>query len=280
MTDRGRKDEENAEKQLKRTFAFFDNKYEKAAEFYKSAGAKYKTGKNFEKAGICFQKSGDLFNDKCTDQQLEAVTQWKEAAKSFKKILDEQDYAERAQNCYIKAIHYYQDNNRFNQAGKLYEEIAKIYLEMKNVSKAIEAYEHSAECFNSDDDTSNANKRLLEAANHLATISEFEKAIKYYEKAARDSVDNNLLRWSVKNYLFAAGLCQLCLAAETDKLDEAQDKLSTYENMSEIFRDTREVKLINACLESMMKGEVDAFSKAVQDFDEISQLDRWSLIDY
>ena len=42
-----------------------------------------------------------------------------------------------------------------------------------------------------------------------ATVS-YKEAVDIYESVARDSLASNLLKYSVKNYLLNAGICQLC----------------------------------------------------------------------
>lgn len=38
----------------------------------------------------------------------------------------------------------------------------------------------------------------------------YDKAIQIYEAVAKNSMNNNLLKYSVKGYLLNAGLCQIC----------------------------------------------------------------------
>jgi alpha-soluble NSF attachment protein len=38
----------------------------------------------------------------------------------------------------------------------------------------------------------------------------YDKAIEIYEDVAKQSLNNNLLKYSVKGYLLNAGLCQIC----------------------------------------------------------------------
>jgi hypothetical protein len=38
----------------------------------------------------------------------------------------------------------------------------------------------------------------------------YSKAVEIYEGVARQSLDSNLLKYSVKGYLLNAGLCHLC----------------------------------------------------------------------
>jgi len=197
---------------------------------------------------------------------------WKEAGKAYKKA-----DPEKSRSCYMRAIAHYQDQNRFNAAAKLYEEIANTYLEEGNLRECVEAYRSASQCHLADDDTNGSNKKLLEAAHHLAVLSKYEDAIKIYEQAARDSIDNQLLRWSVKNYLFSGGLCQLCLAAPDNRLESAKDALERYKEMSEIYRSSRECTLLDDLLDSMLRGDVNMFSTKVQEFDDVTTLDKWKV---
>lgn len=204
---------------------------------------------------------------------MDAVQQWKEAGKAFKKA----DLG-LARHCYEHAIQHYKDANRFNSAAKLYSDIAETFLDDSLIDDAIDAYRKSSECFLAEDDTTSSNKKLLECAKLLADIKKYREAIKIYEKVSRESCDHQLLRWSVKNYLFASSLCQLCVVASSNgSLENALESVDTYEGISEIFRDSRESKFIKSLLESMDQGEPVKFSEYAHDYDGVTTLDRWKI---
>jgi hypothetical protein len=53
----------------------------------------------------------------------------------------------------------------------------------------------------------------------------YKKAIEIYEEIARQSINNNLLKYGVRGHLLNAGLCQLCkgdIVAITNSLDRYQ----------------------------------------------------------
>lgn len=54
-----------------------------------------------------------------------------------------------------------------------------------------------------------ANKYYLKVADLAAIEADYYKAIGYYEKVGKVSIDNNLMKWSVKDYFFKAGICHL-----------------------------------------------------------------------
>lgn len=55
-----------------------------------------------------------------------------------------------------------------------------------------------------------ANKLFLKVADLAALEADYYKAIEQYEKVAKSSINNNLMKWSVKEYLLKAGICHLC----------------------------------------------------------------------
>jgi hypothetical protein len=56
-----------------------------------------------------------------------------------------------------------------------------------------------------------ANQCLLKVAQFAGTLEEYERAVDLYERVASKSLDNNLTKWSVRDYLFKAFICVLCV---------------------------------------------------------------------
>lgn len=54
-----------------------------------------------------------------------------------------------------------------------------------------------------------ANKHYLKVADLAALESDYYKAIEHYERIGRSSINNNLMKWSVKDYFLKAGICHL-----------------------------------------------------------------------
>ena len=48
-------------------------------------------------------------------------------------------------------------------------------------------------------------------AQFAGTLEEYDRAIDLFERVAAKSLDNNLTKWSVREYLFKAMICVLCL---------------------------------------------------------------------
>jgi len=259
---------------LKRWFMVSkEAKHERAAELFQRAGAKYKGRKDFSAAGNAFKRAAECYE--VIGSSLEAVGQWKEAGKSFKK-----EDKEAARECFENAINHYKDSNRYNQAGKLYNEIAEGWKLDGRLQEAIDAWEASSECFLNADDMNSSNKRLEDVAYTCAMLGKkdkknYKKAIAIYEKISRHNVSTQLGRWSVKKHLFNAGIILLCLHGLDDSLSTAGDALEGYCDLSELFRGTREQKLVSSLLEAMMSGDLDKWNQLLVEYDEISPLDDW-----
>ena len=48
-------------------------------------------------------------------------------------------------------------------------------------------------------------------AQFAGTLEEYDRAIDLFERVAAKSLDNNLTKWSVREYLFKAYICVLCI---------------------------------------------------------------------
>jgi alpha-soluble NSF attachment protein len=61
------------------------------------------------------------------------------------------------------------------------------------------------------------NKCLLKVAHFAAQLEEYDVAIDNFERVATDSMDNQLTKWSIKEYFLKAGLCSLCIGVSLPK---------------------------------------------------------------
>lgn len=55
------------------------------------------------------------------------------------------------------------------------------------------------------------NKCLLKVAHFAAQLEQYQVAIDNFERVATESVDNQLTKWSIKEYFLKAGLCSMCI---------------------------------------------------------------------
>lgn len=261
-----------AEKKMKSSGGFLGNilgtnniKFEEAAELYKNAGNSFKMAKKWKEAGDAFVECAKLSLK--LESKHEGASNYIEAANCYKKTK-----GEAAITALQLAVDIYTDMGRFNMAAKQQQAIAEMYeTEIVDLEKAIEAYEKASEWFIADESTSASNKCLLKVATFSAQLGKYERAIEIYQQVGRASIENNLLKYSAKEYFLKGGLCILC----TGDLVRAQNAIETFESMFPSFTDTRECKLLKDLAKSVENSDVDAFTSVVAEYDSLSRLDAW-----
>merc|ERR1712100_136507 len=145
----------------------------------------------------------------------------------------------------------YVAEGRFSIAAKHQKDIAEIY-EGENAS-------------------SSANQCLLKVALFSAQLEKYARAIEIYEQIAQSSINNNLLKWSVKDYLFRAQLCHLA----NGDLVSAKRAMERYTDIDPSFSSSREFKFLNDIIAAVEAFDTEAFTAATVEYDSISKLDSW-----
>ncbi|KAJ3256908.1 hypothetical protein HK103_005026 [Boothiomyces macroporosus] len=225
-----------AEKKSTQKGWFGGNKLDEAADLYGRAGNAYKLKREFKKSGEAFMKQGAT-HEKLGERD-EASGCYINASKSYKK-----EFPKEAVEALKLAVMILTEKGRFSSAASNQKQIAEIYeQDIGDYTSAMEAYELAAEWYQGEDSNAQANACLLKVAQFAASAADYEKAVDIFEKVASKSLDNNLTKWSVREYLFKAMICVLCLNA-----------------------------LVTACEES----DAEAFSTALAEFDRMTKLDEW-----
>lgn len=91
-----------------------------------------------------------------------------------------------------------------------------------------------------------ANACLLKVAQFAGTLEDYERAIEVFERVASKSLDNNLTKWSVREYLFKCMICVLCLEVISIFIQDSvrsKSSLERYLAMDPTFKGTREYTL-------------------------------------
>jgi len=244
---------------------------EDAAELFIKAAAQWKITKDFKKAGDCFKRAAECCM--AAENAIEANNYWKEAGKCYRHI-----NSKLAIDAYNNAINYFKENDKFSQAAKLMEEIGDMLYEDGKLEEAIEQYENCADLFEGDNDQTNANKRWVIVADVCAQLKKYERAIQLYEKTALFNMDNNLLRWNAKMFLFKAMICQLnnCVDRDDPKVwFHIESTLNRYRDTNDLFAQSREYQLCAGLVASITKCDLESFEKAVTAYDKIVKLDDW-----
>ncbi|KAI8874879.1 TPR-like protein, partial [Backusella circina FSU 941] len=195
-----------AEKKLN-SWAWFsnNNKQEDAAEIFEKAGNTFKLAQRWNDAGNAYLKAAELYQ-KTQDLQYEASKSFENAARCLKRV-----DAQGAIAALEKAIMIDKDCTNFRSAAKHNQEIAEIYeSELIDLNQAMEHWEAASHLYMADDNPAMINKCLLKVAHFAAQLEQYPSAIEKFERVASDSADNQLTKWSIKEYFLKAGLCCLC----------------------------------------------------------------------
>ncbi|EXB25858.1 Alpha-soluble NSF attachment protein [Morus notabilis] len=284
QTARAEEFEKKAEKKLS-GWGLFSSKYEDAADLFDKAGNCFKLAKSYVNGGGMDLGSGllpygfEVLGDRAgatyiklanchlkLESKHEAAQAYVDAAHCYKKTS-----INEAISCLEKAVHLFCDIGRLNMAARYFKEIAELYESKQNIEKAIEFFEKAADFFQNEEVTTSANQCKQKVAQFAAQLEHYQKAIEIYELIARQSLNNNLLKYGVKGHLLNAGICQLCkgdVVAITNALERYQD-------LDPTFSGTREYKLLADIAASIDEEDVAKFTDVVKEFDSMTPLDSW-----
>ncbi|ORZ02897.1 soluble NSF attachment protein [Syncephalastrum racemosum] len=256
-----------AQKKLKSwSFIGPSNKYEDAAELYEKAGNMFKLAQQWTNAGDAFKEAAKLFQ-RAGGANFDGSRAYENAAKCYKR-----NDPHAAVASLREAITLDHEGGNFRQAARHFQEVAELYENELNDSKgAYDAYEKAADLFSADDSPAMANKCFLKVAEIAADLEMYEVAIEKFERVASAAVDDNLLKWSLKEYFFKAALCHMC----TEDTVRSRQALSSYCGMDMSFESTREYQMLKGVLDAIDNDDVDQFTQAVYDYDKLTRLDSW-----
>lgn len=245
-------------------WGLFGSKYEDAAELYEKAANSFKLAKSWDKAGSINIKLANCHLK--LDSKHEAANAYADAANCYKKTSNKEAIA-----CLEQAAAIFLEIGRLNMAARYYKEIGELYEVDQNLQQAIEKFEQAAELFQSEEVTTSANQCRQKVAQFSAQLEQYPKAIEIYEEIARQSLNNNLLKYGVRGHLLNAGLCQLCkgdVVAITNSLER-------YQELDPTFSRTREYKLLADLAVAVDEEDVAKFTDVVKEFDSMTPLDAW-----
>ena len=188
-----------------------------------------------------------------------------EAYKAYRKI-SPQDSA----RVLSRAIDHYLTKGNFRRAATQKQNLAELYEEIQDLKAARAAYEEAARWYEDDNAGALANKLTLKAGDLAALQGDYIPAIQHFEHVAKVSVSNNLMRFSVKDYLLRAGVCHLA-----HDVIGAKRALESYRELDPGFQQTREHQLLVDSIEAIEAGDSEVFSEKVFRYDQLSPLNPW-----
>eukprot|EP01006_Ploeotia_vitrea_P018709 TRINITY_DN5039_c0_g1_i1.p1 TRINITY_DN5039_c0_g1~~TRINITY_DN5039_c0_g1_i1.p1 ORF type:complete len:292 (-),score=51.90 TRINITY_DN5039_c0_g1_i1:58-933(-) len=251
-------------------WGIFGNKWEEAEEYYTSAGNKFKIAKNWKQAGESFMRAASCHVK--MDSKHQAATSHISAAQCYSKGGD----IDSAVMCYKEAISTHTDNGRFSQAAKYEKEVGDLYKAELRHDEAIKHYQKAVDYYYGEDQTSSANGCRLEIAEICASLDRFTEAAKAFEEVGESAIENNIMKFHVKEYFFKAMLCHLAASGNTpDALEAVHEKQSYFCSRDVYYQKSRECELIEAIITACEAGDEPQFTNAVAEFDSIIRLDDW-----
>ncbi|KAL8657922.1 MAG: hypothetical protein Q9226_001447 [Calogaya cf. arnoldii] len=250
-------------------FSFFGGRTEKwegAADLYTEAANAFRMQKQGTEAGQAFERAASIQTSKLSEPD-DAANSLTEAYKSYRKS-SPQDAA----RVLSQAITHYTTKGNFRRAATNQQNLAELYeVEVGDEKAALEAYEVAAGWFEGDNAEALANKLFLKVGDLAAIAGEYHKAVEQYEKVAKSSVSNNLMKWSVKDYFLKAGICHLA-SGDTVATSRA---LESYRDLDPTFPSTREHQLLVDLAEAVEQGDQEVFAEKLFQYDQLSKLDKW-----
>ncbi len=181
---------------------------------------------------------------------------------------------EDAVRCLSQAIDHYlsKGGGGFRRAATQKQLVAELYEEMGDTPNARSAYEATAQWYEDDNAPALANKFNLKAGELAALDNDYLDAIKRFEHVARQAISNNLLRYSVKDYLLRAGVCHLAL-----DIIGAKRAFESYQGLDPSFTNTDQCRLLNALAETVEQGDSAAFAQIKKHYKDMTILNGWVL---
>ncbi|KAK9479140.1 soluble NSF attachment protein [Lipomyces japonicus] len=241
------------------------SRFEEAGDLYIEAANAFKIIKDLQSAGRTFEKAAQM--QLKSDAKDEAANTYIEAYKSYRKI-DPQEAA----RVLIQALTLFTQRGQFRRAATYKQDLATLYeTELDDLDRAMDAYDEAGEWFSNDQAESLANKAWLKVAEIAALKEDYTRAIAKFEQVARISLGNNLAKWSLKDYLFKAGLCHI---ANKDII-AAKRAVEEYVDLDPTFLNTREHNLLNDVISAVEDGDQERFTDKIFEFDQFSKLDKW-----
>ncbi|KAJ9131604.1 Alpha-soluble NSF attachment protein, partial [Coniochaeta hoffmannii] len=179
---------------------------------------------------------------------------------------------EDAARCLESAIDRYCAKGNFRRAASHKESLGEVYEQQLGDPKAaLSCYETAAGWYEGDNATALANKLWLKVADLAALAEDYYKAIENYEKVAQASINNNLMRYSVKEYFLKAGICHMA----TKDMVSTHRALDKYREMDPTFTTQREHQLLVDLTQAVEAGDQELFTEKLFQYDQMSKLDKW-----
>lgn len=240
---------------------------EEAADLYIQAANGFRIAKDSRAAGKAFEKAATV--QKQTDSRDDAANTLVEAYKAYR-----QTDPEDAVRVLSEAIQMFTMRGQFRRAANYQMDIGNTYeTELKEFDKALEAFEQAGSWYYDDQAEALSNKAFLRVAELAALADKFDVAIDNFERVAKQSLNSNLSKWSLKEYFVKALFCYLCVGDDV-ATSKAMDK---YVEWDPSFGATKEYNFLVDIADAVKNGDEQAFTDKLYEYDQYYKLDKWKV---
>ncbi|TXT04348.1 hypothetical protein VHUM_04115 [Vanrija humicola] len=268
MASRGDELLAKAEKKAKSSTGWFSSsssKWEDAGDLFQQAGNAYKVDGRWTESGKAFEREAECRLQ--ASEKNDAMNAFHNAAKSYKKT----DPA-AAVNALHSTIKLIIEAGNFRQAADREKEIATIYAQDGyDIAKARDSFQRAGDWYKQEDANATANQCYQQAAELSADLGDYQRSVELYTTVADWSLTSPLTKYSVKEYWLRAVLA----AMATGDLVLAQRLLDTFAQKDVTFPSTREAKFAKEIVDSCEEADVERYTAAVYQYDQVTKLDNW-----
>lgn len=246
-------------------FSSSEEKYEKARDLYLNAATMYKASNNWDKVTDAYMKAGDM--SKKNKEEMDLADDLHNAGLAMVKGKDS-----RSEATFAQVVEIYDKNGKYTQAAKCCLSIAELGTE-----SSMDYFNRAAKYYKSEGSKATASEILIKMATVHIKRGEMIEARKIFEKAARDCLDDRLTRGMARKHFFMALLCTIAMLTPTNIAEgtaELEERFQEYTDLDTQFdAHTREHMLVAGIVTALEELDVEQYSDAMDDYDNICPLD-------
>ena len=246
-----------------------EKKYQEMSELYFKAGEIYKSAHQWRNAGICYENSSLIKQQKLKQSPL---TCYEKAYYCFDKI----DIGDDAKRIFDKMNLYLEQEGKYFQVGKNYENLAIKRENKEKYDIAIEHYLQAVKYYEKDGKHSNLKTKILIKLTELMIFHNHPQAElkipSMLENIGNNYLKNIMTKYQAKEYFGKAVLTRLYFK---DDIKEAKEYMNKYVKKDKTFEESNIYILCSDIITCIESGENDKLIIAINKYKEIYELDEY-----
>lgn len=178
----------------------------------------------------------------------------------------------QAMDSFLLSVRIYRNNSQPINAAHLLAEAGQIFQENDDKNKAIKMYIDAAQIYEDENHPLEAVTQLTIAADICCLQNEFIKASDLYRYSTKIQINNKLTQFTSSEYCLKSVICRM----EANDAVGAEELMNDFIDIYPEWKQSKEYEMIAACNVAILNGDLDAFSNAVTQYDQIKELDNWT----